>query len=80
MARTVIPFRRRQPATTVGPLSAAVTHSLVQDGGAEGPLLEIKLMMRLTETPPAQRRGLAKLLNGPGPLILTLTDDPTPKG
>lgn len=77
MTKTVIPFRRRkEPPTTTGPLSVTVRESQVQDGGVAGPLLEIRLMMRLADVPPEQRRGLAKLLNGPDPLSLTLSNAP----
>lgn len=76
MPRTVIPFRRRSQTTTAGPLSVTVLDCQVKDGGAEGAWLDLRLMLRLVEVPPDQRRGLARLLNSSGPLRLTLSDTP----
>lgn len=76
MPRTVIPFRRRRPPIHVGPVSVTVLDCQVQDGGAEGALLDLSLRLRLAEVPPHQRRELAQLLNGPDPLCLTLSDTP----
>ena len=76
MNRNVIPFRRDLAPTTVGPLTATVADRQVLDGGPDGALLEVRLVLRLADVSPLARRSLVKLLNRRDPLTLTLSDDP----
>ena len=71
MTATVIPLPPRRVPRRVGPVPAVIVASQVL-GGATGPLLELRLKMRLNDIPPGQRRALAGLLRSGGRLALTL--------
>ncbi|MCB1918644.1 MAG: hypothetical protein KDJ28_01535 [Candidatus Competibacteraceae bacterium] len=75
MTAPIIPLRPpRNPAPPVGPVNAQVRNTGVYDGGSEGPLLEITLVLKLRDVTPEQRRALATLLNSRLGLNLTLTE------
>ena len=71
MTATVIPLPPRRIPRRLGPVSAVMGGSRVLSG-ATGPLMELRLMLRLAEVPVRQRRALAGLLWSGDPLALTL--------
>ena len=72
MTATVIPLSPRRVRRRLGPVPAVITASQVRPG-EQGPLLELRVVLRLAEVPARQRRALAGLLRSGGPLALTLT-------
>lgn len=77
MTARILPLNsRRRPPSPVGPVSAQVSRTTVRDGGADGPLLEIALTLRLVEVTPEQRRALADLLHDSHGVGLTLSGRP----
>ena len=72
MTAMVIPLPPRHIPRRLGPVPVVIAASQVL-GGATGPLLELRLKVRLDDIPPGQRRVLAGLLRSGGPLALTLT-------
>lgn len=77
MTARIIPLHlRRGLVHQVGPVAAQVHNTEVYDGGSEGPLLEIKLTLKLRDVTPEQRRHLLTLLHPPQELNLTLTEGP----
>jgi hypothetical protein len=72
MTATVIPLPPRRIRRRLGPVPVVIAASQVRPG-AQGPLLELRLTLRLDAVPPGQRRALAGLLRSGGPLALTLT-------
>ena len=71
MTATVIPLPPRRAPRRLGPVSAVIAASQVLGGGT-GPLLELRLKVRLNDIPPGQRRALAGLLRCGDRLALTL--------
>ena len=72
MTASVIPLPPRRVPRRLGPVPAVIAASQVL-GGATGPLLELRLKVRLNDIPPDQRRALAGLLRSSDRLALTLT-------
>ena len=72
MTATVIPLPPRRIRRRLGPVPVVIAASQVLPG-LTGPLLEVRLVLRLAEVPARQRRALAGLLRSGGPLALTLT-------
>ena len=72
MTATVIPLPPRRIPLRLGPVPVVIAASQVL-GGVTGPLLELRLTLRLDAVPPDQRCALAGLLRSGGPLALTLT-------
>ena len=79
MTATVIPLPPRRIQRRVGPVPAVIAASQVL-GGATGPLLEMRLVLRLAEVPARQRRALAGLLRSSDRLVLTLATAKGGKG
>ena len=71
MTASVIPLPPRRVPRRVGPVPAVIAGSQVL-GSATGPLLELRLKVRLNDIPPDQRRALAGLLRSGDRLALTL--------
>ena len=71
MSATVLPLPPRRVPRRLGPVPAVITASQVI-GGATGPLLDLRLKVRLDDIPPGQRRALAGLLRSGDRLVLTL--------
>jgi len=71
MTATVFPLPPRRILRRLGPVPAVIAGSQVI-GGVTGPLLELRLVLRLADVPPAQRGLLADLLRSDDPLALTL--------
>lgn len=71
MTASVIPLPPRRVPRRVGPVPAVIAASQVLGGGT-GPLLELRLNVRLNDIPPDQRRALAGLLRSGDRLVLTL--------
>ena len=71
MTATVIPLPPRRSPRRLGPVPAVMDGSRVLSG-ATGPLLEVRLVLRLAEVPARQRRALAGLLRSGDRLVLTL--------
>jgi hypothetical protein len=71
MTATVIPLPPRRILRRLGPVPVVIAGSQVL-GGATGPLLELRLKVRLNDIPPDQRRALAGLLRSSDRLALTL--------
>ena len=71
MTTSVIPLPPRRVPRRLGPAPAVIAGSQVL-GGAAGPLLELRLKVRLNDIPPDQRRALAGLLRSGDRLALTL--------
>ncbi len=71
MTASVIPLPPRRIPRRLGPVPAVIAASQVL-GGATGPLLELRLKVRLHDIPPGQRRALAGLLRSGDRLALTL--------
>jgi len=55
----------------LGPVPAVIAASQVL-GGVTGPLLDLRLKVRLNDIPPGQRRALAGLLRSGDRLAMTL--------
>ena len=71
MSATVIPLPPRRVLRRVGPVPVVLAASQVL-GGVTGPLLELRLKVRLNDIPLGQRRALAGLLRSGDRLALTL--------
>ena len=71
MTATVIPLPPRRVPRRLGPVPVVLAGSQVRPG-AQGPLLELRLTLRLDAVPPDQRRALAGLLRSGDRLALTL--------
>lgn len=71
MTATVIPLPPRRIPRRLGPFPAVIVASQIL-GGVTGPLLELRLTLRVDAVPPDQRRALAGLLRSGGPFALTL--------
>ena len=71
MTATVIPLSPRRVPRRLGPVPVVLAGSQVRPG-AQGPLLELRLTLRLGAVPPDQRRALAGLLRSGDRLALTL--------
>jgi hypothetical protein len=71
MTATVLPLPPHRVPRRLGPVPAVIAASQVL-GGATGPLLELRLKVRLNDIPPDQRRALAGLLRSSDRLALTL--------
>lgn len=71
MTATVLPLPPRRVPRRLGPVPAVIAASQVL-GGATGPLLDLRLNVRLDDIPPDQRRALAGLLRSGDRLALTL--------
>ena len=71
MTASVIPLPPRRISRRLGPVSAVIAASQVLGGGT-GPLLDLRLKVRLHDIPPGQRRALAGLLRSDDRLALTL--------
>ena len=71
MTASVIPLSPRRVPRRVGPVPTVIAASQVL-GDATGPLLELRLKVRLHDIPPGQRRALAGLLRSGDRLALTL--------
>ena len=71
MTTSVIPLSPRRVPRRLGPAPVVIAGSQVL-GGAAGPLLELRLKVRLNDIPPGQRRALAGLLRSGDRLALTL--------
>ena len=71
MTTSVIPLSPRRVPRRLGPVPAVIAGSQVL-GGAAGPMLELRLKVRLNDIPPDQRRALAGLLRSGDRLALTL--------
>ena len=71
MTATVLPSPPRRVPRRLGPVPAVIAASQVFNG-ATGPLLELRLKVRLDDIPPDQRRALAGLLRSSDRLTLTL--------
>ena len=71
MNATVISLPPRCIPRQLGPVPVVIAGSQVL-GGVIGPLLELRLKVRLNDTPPDQRRALAGLLRSGDRLTLTL--------
>ena len=61
MTATVIPLPPRRIPLRLGPVPVVIAASQVL-GGVTGPLLELRLKVRLNDIPPDQLRALAGLL------------------
>ena len=72
MTATILPLPPRCIQRRLGPVPVVIAGSQVRPG-TRGPLLELRLVLRLAEVPARQRRALAGLLRSGGPLALTLT-------
>lgn len=71
MSATVIPFSARRIPRSIGPVPAIITGSQVLNAPS-GPLLELRLTMRLEDVPGHQRRALAGLIHSGDLMNLTL--------
>ena len=71
MTTSVIPLPPRRISRRLGPVPAVIAASQVL-GGVTGPLLDLRLKVRLNDIPPGQRRTLAGLLRSGDRLALTL--------
>ena len=71
MNATVISLPPRRVPRRLGPVPVVIAASQVFNG-ATGPLLELRLKVRLDDIPPDQRRALAGLLRSGDRLTLTL--------
>ena len=71
MTTSVIPLSPRRVPRRLGPVPAVIAGSQVL-GGATGPLLDLRLKVRLNDIPLGQRRALAGLLRSGDRLALTL--------
>ena len=71
MTATVIPLPPRRIPRRLGPVPVVIAASQVF-GGVTGPLLELRVVLRLADVPPRQRRALAGLLRSGDRLALTL--------
>ena len=71
MNTTVIPLPPRHIPRRLGPVPVAIAGSQVL-GDVTGPLLQLRLVLRLVEVPTRQRRVLAGLLRSGDRLTLTL--------
>lgn len=71
MTATVIPLPPRRVPRRLGPIPTVIAGSQVLTG-VRGPLLEVRLKVRLDDIPPGQRHALAGLLRSGDPLALTL--------
>ena len=71
MTASVIPLPPRRVPRRLGSVPAVIAASQVL-GGVTGPLLELRLKVRLNDIPPGQRRALAGLLRSGDRLALTL--------
>ncbi len=71
MTATVIPLPPRRVPRRLGPVPVVLAGSQVL-GGMTGPLLDLRLKVRLDDIPPGQRRALAGLLRSGDQLALTL--------
>jgi len=71
MTGVVLPWPKRSVPRQLGPVPAVLTGSQVL-AGPRGPLLELRLIVRLADVPTAQRRPLAGLLHSGDRLTLTL--------
>lgn len=72
MSANVIQITLPQPRRRLGPTPAVITaHQVLR--GRSGPLLELRLSLRLADVPQDQRRALAALLRSGDLLTLTLT-------
>lgn len=71
MSASVISLPPRRVPRRLGPVPAVIAASQVLGGGT-GPLLELRLKVRLDDIPAGQRRALAGLLRSGDRLALTL--------
>lgn len=71
MTATVLPLPPRRIPRRLGPVPVVIAGSRVLPG-AQGPLLDVRLKLRLDDVPPDQRRALAGLLRSGDRLALTL--------
>ena len=71
MTASVIPLPPRRVPRRLSPVPAVIAGSQVL-GGVTGPLLELRVVLRLAEVPARQRRTLAGLLRSGDRLALTL--------
>jgi len=71
MTATVLPLPPRRVWRRLGPVPVVIAASQVRPG-VTGPLLEVRLVLRLAEVPARQRRALAGLLRAGDRLVLTL--------
>jgi hypothetical protein len=71
MTASVIPLSPRRVPRRLGPVPVVLAASQVL-GGVTGPLLELRLKVRLNDIPLGQRRALAGLLRSGDRLALTL--------
>ena len=71
MTASVIPLPPRRIPLRLGPVPVVLAASQVRPG-AQGPLLELRLTLRLDAVPPGQRRAMAGLLRSGDRLALTL--------
>lgn len=79
MTATVIPLPPCRVPRRLGPVPVVIAGGQVL-GGVTGPLLELRVVLRLVEVPPAQRRRLVALVRGGQPLVPTLGEAPTGEG
>lgn len=71
MSATVLPWPARSVKRQLGPVPAVITASRVVRG-ERGPLLEMRVVLRLNDIPRGQRQALAGLLRSGDLLHLTL--------
>ncbi len=74
-----IAFWPFQPPRRLGPVPAVLTTGQVLRGPT-GPLLELRLSLRLADVPQDQRRALAALLSSGDLLTLNLAGNPDLEG
>ena len=79
MSADVIQITLPQPRRRLGPTPAVITaHQVLR--GRSGPLLELRLSLRLADVPQDQRRALAALLRSGDLLTLNLAGNPDLEG
>lgn len=79
MSADVIQITLPQPRRRLGPTPAVITaHQVLR--GRSGPLLELRLSLRLDDVPQGQRRALAALLRSGDLLTLNLAGNPDLEG
>ena len=71
MTTSVLPLPPRRVPRRLGPVPVVIAASQVL-GGVTGPLLDLRLKVRLNDIPLGQRRALAGLLRSGDRLALTL--------